>query len=150
MYQKVVIVGNLGRDPELRYTATGTPVANFPVATNRRWTDTDGNTNEETTWFRVSVFGRQAEICNQYLEKGRVVLCEGEIRTSQYEQDGQTRYSWELRANAVKFLGGGGGERSPMPDFAEAPHDAAPMGAPSGSGGRRAAAPQVSEDDIPF
>ncbi len=146
MYQKVVIVGNLGRDPELRYTATGTPVANFPVATNRKWTDADGNSNEETTWFRVSVFGRQAEICNQYLEKGRVVLCEGEIRTSQYEQDGQTRYSWELRAGAVKFLGGGSGERSPIPDFAEGPME----GMAPASGGRRAPAAQVSEDDIPF
>ena len=151
MYQKVVVVGNLGRDPELRYTATGTPVANFPVATNRRWTDADGNANEETTWFRVSVFGKQAEICNQYLEKGRVVLCDGEIRTSQYEdQEGHTRYSWELRANTVKFLGGGGDrDRGAMPDFVEGVHEAGPPAA-SGGGARRAAAPQVAEDDIPF
>jgi single-strand DNA-binding protein len=149
MYQKVVIVGNLGKDPELRYTATGTPVVNFPVATNRRWTDADGNANEETTWFRVSVFGRQAEICNQYLEKGRVVLCDGEIRTSQYEdQEGHTRYSWELRANTVKFLGGSGDRAAAMPDFAEGGHEAAPPAA--ATGGRRQAAPQVAEDDIPF
>ena len=109
MYQRVVIVGNLGRAPEMRYTPSGTPVANFPVATHRRWTDTDGNNQEETTWFRVTVFGRQAEVCNQFLEKGRIVLCEGEIRTSQYEdQQGITRYGWELRASAVKFLGGQG------------------------------------------
>ena len=79
MYQRVVIVGNLGRDPEMRYTANGTPVCNFTVATNRRWTDQDGSSQEETTWFRVSVFGRQAEICNQYLSKGRMVLCDGEV-----------------------------------------------------------------------
>lgn len=149
MYQKVIIVGNLGKDPELRYTATGTPVANFPVATNRRWTDADGNANEETTWFRVSVFGRQAEICNQYLEKGRIVLCDGEIRTSQYEdQEGHTRYSWELRANTVKFLGGSGDRAAAMPDFAEGSPEVAPPAA--ASGGRRPAAPQVAEDDIPF
>ena len=135
MYQRVVIVGNLGRDPEMRYTATGTPVANFPVATNRRWTDPDGSTHDETTWFRVSVFGRQAEVCNQYLAKGRMVLCEGEIRTSQYEdQQGVTRNSWELRALAVKFLGGQGGERAAAPEF----------------DGGEAAAPAMGEDDIPF
>lgn len=140
MYQRVVVVGNLGRDPEMRYTANGTPVANFPVATNRRWTDGDGNTQEETTWFRVSVFGRQAEVCNQYLEKGRMVLCDGEIRTSQYEdQQGVTRYSWELRANAVKFLGGAG-ERGPVPDFVDADQAS---GASEGGG-------DLAEEDIPF
>jgi single-strand DNA-binding protein len=142
MYQRVVVVGNLGRDPEMRYTANGTPVANFPVATNRRWTDGDGNTQEETTWFRVSVFGRQAEVCNQYLEKGRMVLCDGEIRTSQYEdQQGVTRYSWELRANAVKFLGGAG-DRGPVPDFVDSGQ--AP-GAPASDGGG-----DLAEEDIPF
>ena len=134
MYQRVVIVGNLGRDPEMRYTASGTPVANFPVATNRKWTDTDGNAQEETTWFRVSVFGRMAEVCNQYLEKGRSVLVDGEIRTSQYEdQQGVTRYSWELRANTVKFLGGPG-DRAGVPEM---------DGAEAGRGA-------IAEDDIPF
>jgi len=113
MYQRVVIVGNLGRDPELRYTAGGTPVANFPVAVNRKWTDSEGEQKEETTWFRVNVWGRQAEVCNQYLEKGRLVLCDGEIRTSQYEdQQGVTRYSWELRATFVKSPRWSGGTRA--------------------------------------
>ncbi len=136
MYQRVVIVGHLGRDPELRYTANGTAVVNFPVATNRRWTDPEGNTQEETTWFRVSVWGRQAETCNQYLQKGRLVLCEGEIRTSQYQDEqGGTRYSWELRAAAVKFLGSPG-ERgaTPMP-----PEEATEVGVGP-----------LSEDEIPF
>ncbi|MFN2114708.1 MAG: single-stranded DNA-binding protein [Anaerolineae bacterium] len=146
MYQRVVIVGNLGRDPEMRYTAGGTSVANFPVATNRRWTDSDGNTQEETTWFRVSVFGRQAEVCSQYLEKGRMVLCDGEIRTSQYEdQQGITRYSWELRANAVKFLGGPG-DRAQVPDF-EDPGASASSGAAAGPSGDDG---DLAEDDIPF
>ncbi len=136
MYQRVVIVGHLGRDPELRYTANGTAVVNFPVATNRRWTDPEGNTQEETTWFRVSVWGRLAETCNQYLQKGRLVLCEGEIRGSQYQDEqGATRYSWELRAGAVKFLGGPGerGGATVVPgDVAEE------------SGG------PMTEDEIPF
>lgn len=136
MYQRVVVVGNLGRDPEMHYTATGTPVANFPVATNRRWTDNDGTSHDETTWFRVSVFGRQAEVCNQYLEKGRLVLCEGEIRTSQYDdQQGITRQSWEVRANVVKFLSSTG-ERGPVPAF-DAKLDEGPPGG-------------MAEDDIPF
>jgi single-strand DNA-binding protein len=136
MYQRVVIVGNLGKDPELRYTANGTPVANFPVATNRRWTDNEGEQQEETTWFKISVWGRQAEVCNQYLEKGRMVLCDGEIRTSQYDdQQGVTRYTWEVRANQVKFLSAPG-ERGSVPamdgDFSD-----------PGPGG-------LSEEDIPF
>lgn len=138
MYQKVVIVGHLGRDPEMRYTANGAPVVHFPVATNRRWSDNEGNTQEETTWFRVTVWGRQAETCNQYLEKGRLVLCDGEIRTSQYDdQQGITRYSWDLHANSVKFLSGPG-ERSPVPAF----------GGEADGGG--AGGQGMSEDDIPF
>jgi single-strand DNA-binding protein len=146
MYQRVVIVGNLGRDPELRYTASGTPVANFPVATNRKWSDSEGNANEETTWFRVSVFGRQAETCNQYLEKGRSVLCEGEIRTSQYEdQQGVTRYSWELRANIVKFLGGGDSGAGAGSDYVDegGSRDEAVS---RGGGGSQ----ELAEEDIPF
>ena len=138
MYQRVVIVGNLGRDPEMRYTAGGTAVVHFPVATNRKWNDTDGNAQEETTWFRVTVWGKQAEICNQYLEKGRLVLCDGEIRTSQYDdQQGVTRHSWELRAMNVKFLAGSGaGGSGPAFDALGAGD-----GGPSGD---------MTEDDIPF
>ena len=84
MYQRTVVVGNLGRDPEMRYTANGTPVCNFTVATNRKWTDQDGSSQEETTWFRVSVFGRQAEICNQYLAKGRQIFAEGRLQTREW------------------------------------------------------------------
>lgn len=133
MYQRVVIVGNLGRNPEMRYTAGGTPVANFPVAVNRRWNDNEGNSQEETTWFRVSVWGRQAEVCNQYLEKGRLALIEGDIRTGQYDDaQGVTRYTWELRASTVRFLGGPG-DRASVPEMdGEAP------------------APAMAEEDIPF
>ena len=106
MYQKVIIVGNLGQDPEMRYTASGKPVTNLNVATNRGWTNAEGQPQEETTWFRVVVWGKQAEACNQYLSKGRQVLVEGEIRTRQYEdKSGQTRYAWDLVARNVRFLG---------------------------------------------
>lgn len=122
MYQKVVIVGNLGSDPELRYTPQGDAVTSFSVATNRRWTGRDGQPAEETTWFRVSAWGRQAESCNQYLSKGRQVLVEGRLVPDRATggpriwtgQDGEARASFELRAITVQFLGsaGGGGSSS--------------------------------------
>lgn len=109
MYQTCIVVGHLGADPELRYTPTGDPVASFRIATTRKWTSRDGQPQEKTTWFRVSAFGRQAETCNQYLQKGRLVLVEGEIDVSAWTaQDGTARASLELRARTVRFLGGRG------------------------------------------
>jgi single-strand DNA-binding protein len=108
MYQRFIIVGNLGADPEMRYTPSGTPVTNFSVATNRRWTDAEGQPQEETTWFRVVAWRKQAELCNQYLSKGRQVLVEGErLRASPYlNREGQPAASLELTARIVRFLGG--------------------------------------------
>ena len=81
MYQKIVLVGNLGNDPEMRYMPDGKPVTSFSLATNRRWSDRQsGDQREETVWWRVSVFGNQAEACNQYLSKGRMALVEGRVR----------------------------------------------------------------------
>lgn len=116
MYQKVVIAGNLGGDPEMRYTPQGDAVTSFNVATNRRWTGRDGQPGEETTWFRVSVWGKQAESCNQYLTKGRQVLVEGTLTPDRETggprvwttNEGQHRASYEIRAITVQFLGGGG------------------------------------------
>jgi single-strand DNA-binding protein len=113
MYHKVIIVGNLGRDPEMRYTPTGRPVTNFSVATNRRWTNEDGSPGEETTWFRVSAWGKLGEVCNQYLSKGRQVFIEGTLRPDSETggprvwtgNDGQARASFEIVAQTVKFLG---------------------------------------------
>jgi len=80
MYQKIIIMGNLGNDPEMRYTPQGKPVTNFSVATNRKWTNADGTPGEETIWFRVSAWGKLGEVCNQYLSKGRQVFVEGRLR----------------------------------------------------------------------
>jgi single-strand DNA-binding protein len=117
MYQKLVITGNLGQDPEMRYMPDGQPVANFSVACNRKWTNQDtGEQQEETTWYRVSVWGRQAEACNEYLEKGRQVLVEGRLRPDPNtggprlwtRQDGSVGASYEMVANQVQFLGSNG------------------------------------------
>jgi single-strand DNA-binding protein len=112
MYQKVVIVGNLGRDPEMRYTSSGQAVTNFPVATNRVYTNSNGERIQETTWFRVSAWGRQAEVCNEYLSVGRQVMVEGRLNADREtggprvftRQDGSTGSNFELTAERVIFL----------------------------------------------
>jgi single-strand DNA-binding protein len=105
---KVILVGNLGRDPEMRYTQAGTPVCRLSVATTRQWTSKQGERQEETEWHRVTVWGKSAEHCNQYLTKGRQVYVEGRLKTSSYEQDGIKKYSTEVVADRVQFLGGRG------------------------------------------
>ncbi len=124
MYQKTIIVGNLGGDPEMRYTPSGTAVTNFSVAVSRRWTGRDGQKQEKTTWFRVNAWDKLGELCNQYLSKGRQVLVEGEVEARAWTtQEGEARASLEIRALTVQFLGGaaqaegynagGAGEGSP-------------------------------------
>ncbi|MCP5101345.1 MAG: single-stranded DNA-binding protein [Chloroflexi bacterium] len=143
MYQKVIIIGNLGRDPEMRYMPDGTAVTNFNVATNRRWTDkASGQPVDETTWFRVSVWRNQAETANQYLSKGSKVLVEGRLKPDANggprtwtAQDGTVRASFEITADTVRFLSG----REDGSSIAD-----------GGGGGYAAAAPAQEEDDIPF
>ena len=107
MLNKCMIIGNLGVDPEMRYTANGTAVTTFRVATHRQYSGPDGERREETEWFSVVTWARLAETCSQYLSKGRQVFVEGRMRTRSWEgQDGQTRYRTELIAENVKFLGG--------------------------------------------
>ncbi|MBE0430383.1 MAG: single-stranded DNA-binding protein [Dehalococcoidia bacterium] len=103
---KVILVGNLGSDPEMRYTPDGKAVTSFRVATNHRYTTSAGETREETDWFRVSVWGKPAEQCNQFLSKGRQVYVEGRLHARNWEgQDGQMRTSLEVNADRVLFLG---------------------------------------------
>lgn len=109
MYQKTVIVGHLGADPEMRYTPSGVPVTSFRVATNRVWTNQEGERQEKTTWFRVTAWRRLAETCNEYLSKGRLVLVEGDVDASAWTaSDGESRATLELTARTVQFLGGRG------------------------------------------
>ena len=135
MFHKVILVGNLGKDPEMRYTPGGQAVTNLNVATNRTYTDGSGNQVKQTVWFRVSVWGKQAESCHQYLRKGRQVLIEGRLNPDDNgnpkiwtAQDGTPRASFEVTAETVRFIG---------------TRDDA------GAAGEDAAAP-ASEDEIPF
>ena len=102
---KIMLIGNVGSDPEMRYTPNGKAVTSFRMATNRRYTTSSGESKEETEWFRVNVWGRQAESCNQFLSKGKRVYVEGRLRSQNWEgQDGQMRTSLEVSANRVIFL----------------------------------------------
>jgi single-strand DNA-binding protein len=144
MLNKCMIIGNLGADPEMRYTANGTPVTSFRVATSRQYGGSDGERHEETEWFSVVTWARLAETCSQYLSKGRQVFVEGRMQTRSWEgQDGQKRYRTELIAETVKFLGGrdGGGGGAAQESFGD---DA--QGVPVGSDGDG----DVDPDDLPF
>lgn len=149
---KVIIIGNLGRDPEIRYTQQGTAVVNLAVATSEQWTDkTSGERQEKTEWHRIVIFGRMAENCEKYLSKGRQVYVEGRLQTRSYEKEGQTHYNTEIVANTVQFLGGkgggdtggysgGGSSYGPPPG----PQGGGFSGQPGQGGG------QEPDDDIPF
>jgi len=112
MYHTIIIVGNLGRDPEMRYTPSGQAVTNFSVATNRNYTGTDGQPVKETMWFRISTWGKQAETCNQYLKKGSKVLIEGRLVPDKdtggpkvfTRQDGTSGAAYDISASTVRFL----------------------------------------------
>ena len=138
MLNKMMVIGNLGADPEMRYTANGHAVTEFRVAANRRYTTRDGEQRDETEWFRVVTWNNLAEICSQYLSKGRQVYVEGRMQTRSWEgQDGNTRYTTEIIAEEVKFLGGGRNGDNAGTDMP--PVDA---GEPQ--------APVIEEDDLPF
>ena len=123
MYHTIIIVGNLGKDPEMRYTPAGQAVTNFSVATSRQYTGSDGNQVKETVWFRISAWGKQAETCNQYLRKGSKVLVEGRLTPDPstggprlwQRQDGTTSASFEVSASTVRFLSSRGEEEASYP-----------------------------------
>ena len=125
MYHTIVIVGNVGKDPEMRYTPSGQAVTSFSVATNRQYTASNGETVKETIWFRVTTWGKQAEVCNQYVKKGSKVLVEGRLTPDKNtggpriwtKQDGSAGASFEVTASTVRFLssrGEGGGDGGPV------------------------------------
>jgi single-strand DNA-binding protein len=136
---KAILIGNLGKDPEVRFTSTGRAVARFPIATSEVWTDAEGNRQERTEWHNIIVWGKQGETCGQYLAKGRQVFVEGSIRTRNYDdKSGNKRYVTEIVAQRVRFLGGGGGTRI-------APETDSGASDEMGAGG-----PPPADDDIPF
>ncbi|WP_394699514.1 single-stranded DNA-binding protein [uncultured Desulfobacter sp.] len=116
---KVILIGNLGRDPEIRYSPQGLAVVNFTLATTEVWTDKNtGERQEKTEWHRIVVFGKQAETCEKYLSKGKQVYIEGRLQTRSWEKDGQTHYTTEIVVSNFMFLGtrdGGGGQPGPGP-----------------------------------
>ncbi len=105
-FNKVMLLGNLGQDPDLRYNPSGTPVCNFSLATNEHWLDKDGQKQQRTEWHRIVVWGKNGENCSRYLAKGRQVFVEGRIETRSWEgKDGQKRYTTEVIARNVQFIG---------------------------------------------
>ncbi|HWQ38380.1 MAG TPA: single-stranded DNA-binding protein [Burkholderiales bacterium] len=148
---KVILIGNLGRDPEVRYLPSGDAVANLSIATTETWKDKNGEKQEQTEWHRVALFGKQAEIAGEYLKKGSQVYIEGRLQTRKWtDKEGQERFTTEIRAERMQMLGSrsGGSERMPAPEEERAP--------PSGAAKKTAAAGTKAgnfddmEDDIPF
>ena len=142
---KVLLIGNLGRDPEVRYLPSGNPAANFSIATSENYTDRNGTKQERTDWHNIVVYGKQAELCGQYLKKGRQVFVEGRISYRNYEaKDGSgKRYVTDIVAQRVQFLGGRAGAGA---------DDVADVGGGRGGGGQPGGGdlPPMDDEDIPF
>ena len=167
---KAILIGNLGRDPELRYTPAGRPVANFSMATTETWTDKNGEKQKRTEWHNIVLWGRQAEVANQYLKKGSSCYIEGRIVTRSWEdKDKLKHYRTEIEGLTLQFLGGGGGgggDRSEAPHQTDEYYDSFPEpggrggSEPSGGrggggsepsgGGAPASGPAADGDDLPF
>ena len=160
---KVILIGNLGRDPETRYLPNGDAVANISVATTDTWKDKNGEKQEKTEWHRVTLYRRLGEIAGEYLKKGSQVYIEGRIEYREYEKDGQKRYTTDIIANEMKMLGsrqgtGDPGDRDPASTSERPPRASSGRGAGGsggGSSGGGSAAPTKKkvddfDDDIPF
>ncbi len=153
MINKVILIGNLGIDPELRFTQSGTPVASFRIATSERWKDKEGNQQEQTEWHNIVAWGRLGELCNEYLNKGSKVYIEGKLKTRKWQdQNGNDRYTTDIVARDVQFLtprgesGGGGGVYDPGPAAGGSPgggYEDDSSSGPSGGGGG-------TGNDVPF
>jgi single-strand DNA-binding protein len=154
---KVILIGNLGRDPEVRYMPSGDAVANLNIATTEKWKDKNGEQQEQTEWHRVAFFGRQAEICGEYLRKGSQVYIEGRLQTRKWtDKDGNERYTTEIRGDRMQMLGGRGGagatgEPPARESFAREPEAASgATSATKPAGGKKPASFDDMDDDIPF
>lgn len=135
MINKAILIGNLGQDPEVRYSQTGTPIASFSIATTETWKKQDGSKEEQTEWHRIVAFGRLGEICGEYLSKGSKVYIEGRIQTRKWEdKDGNTRYTTEIVAREMKMLSPRGASDNNNSQYKEEP----PFPEP------------VMGDDVPF
>jgi single-strand DNA-binding protein len=150
---KVILVGRLGRDPETRYTGGGQAVANFSVATDETYKDKAGERQKRTEWHKIVVWGKQAEIAQQYLKKGSLVFIEGRIQSREWQdKEGQKRTSSEIVANNFRMLGGrgdGGGSGGSFGGVRSEEHDQSGPSEDFGSG-TGAAGPEISDEDIPF
>ena len=142
-FNKIILVGNLGRDPELRYTPQGTPVCSFSLATNEKRKDrTTGENNDVTTWFRVTLWGRQAETASQYLQRGRPVYIEGRLRVEEWtDRDGKARHTLEVHATDMQFIGGGARSEE---------GGAPPVKAAAAQANAGPEPTDLTDDDIPF
>jgi single-strand DNA-binding protein len=144
---KVTLIGNLGADPEMKYTAGGTAICKFRIATTEKFKDREGNQQERTEWHRIVAWAKLAEICGQYLSKGKQVYIEGSLRTSSWDDnDGNKRYMTEVNARDVQFLSGGNGQGNGAGQGDQGgggDHGAPPAGGDYGQ-------PPMGDDDIPF
>ncbi len=156
---KVILLGNLGRDPETRYTTGGDAVTNLSIATSEQWKDKNGEKQERTEWHRVVLFGRQAEIAGEYLKKGRSVYVEGRLQTRKYtDKDGVEKYSTEVVGDRMQLIGGGrdsaGGDAEFSSGASSPRREGATSGAGGGGSGKAGGAAKKNvddfDDDIPF
>lgn len=152
-FNKIIVVGNLGRDPELRYTPQGTAVCDFSIATNEKRRDKSGEMQDVTTWFKITTWNKQAEVASKYLAKGKSVYIEGRLRLEEYtDREGKNRVSLEINASDIQFLGGtGGGENSGGGGNTRNSNELSQTGGfepdSTGPGGNFTA---PNDDDIPF
>jgi|SRR5579871_1034272 len=145
---KVILVGNLGRDAEMRFTAGGTPVATVSMATTEKFTDREGQKKEDTQWHRIVIWGKTAESLHEYLTKGKQIYVEGKLQTREWtDKEGKPAKTTEVRADRVVLLGGGGDRSGPRPAGARGTYGG---GEHSDSGGQDTHVDVPSDDDIPF
>lgn len=147
---KVILLGRLGQDPELKYTPGGAAVCNFSLATTEAWTDKQGQKQEKTEWHRVVVWGKLAELCNQYLAKGRQAFLEGRLQTRSWDdKDGNKRYTTEILANTVQFIGGATASNNSQVDNSNS-YNQAPPAASNNQEYQVSNDAHFAADDIPF